>query len=70
MLDDLSSDHLIRPYQNIRRHRQADLFRCFQIDDELELDRLLDGKVGGLCAFQNFVNVAAERRSKSRAFTP
>jgi hypothetical protein len=28
-----------------------------QIDDEIELSRLLDRKVGGLCAAQNFVNI-------------
>ena len=29
--------------QDIRRHRQTDLLGRFQIDDELELHRLLDG---------------------------
>jgi hypothetical protein len=28
-----------------------------QIDDEIELSRLLDRKVDGLCAAQNFVNI-------------
>ena len=41
-------NHLIRPLQHLGRDRQADLLRGFEIDDELELDRLLDGKVGGL----------------------
>ncbi len=43
----MSSYDPIRPHQHVGRDRQADLLRCFQIDDELELDRLLDGKVGG-----------------------
>jgi len=34
-------DHPIRPRQHIRRNRQADLFGRFEIDDELELFRLL-----------------------------
>ena len=33
---------LIRPYQHVRWNRQADLLGGFQIDDELELFRLLD----------------------------
>ena len=41
-------DHLVRSYQHIRRNRQADLLRCFQVDDELELLRLLHGEVSGL----------------------
>ena len=36
------SDHFIRPHQHVRRNRQADLLGGFQIDDELELRRLLD----------------------------
>jgi hypothetical protein len=38
-----SSDNSICSHQHIRRNRQADLLRRFQIDDELKLDRLLDG---------------------------
>ena len=33
-------------------YRQADLLRGFQIDDELELHRLLYGQVGGLSTFK------------------
>ena len=50
-------NHLIRPRQHIRRNRQADLLRGFQIDDQLELCRLLDGQIGGLGAFQNLVHI-------------
>src|SRR6266576_2746984 len=49
-------DHLIRPRQHIRWNRLADLLRCFQIDDELELCRLLDRQLGGLRAFKNFID--------------
>ncbi len=44
----MSSYDPVRSNQHIRRNRQADLLRCFQIDDELELHWLLDGKVGWL----------------------
>ena len=36
------SDYSIRPRQHIRRNGQTDLLRGFQIDDQLELRRLLD----------------------------
>src|SRR5262245_57599315 len=49
-------DHLIRSYQHIRRNRQADLLCRLEVDDELELRRLLHGQVGGLGAFQNLVD--------------
>ena len=38
----LLSNDLIRPRQYVRWNRQADLLGRFQIDDELELDRLLN----------------------------
>src|SRR5262249_62018864 len=41
------SNHPIRPCQHIRRNRQADLLGGFQIDDELELLRLLHPEIGG-----------------------
>jgi hypothetical protein len=44
-------DHLIRPRQHVGRNRQADLLGRFQIDDELELCRLLHRQVGGLGSF-------------------
>ena len=52
-----SLNYLIRSRQHIRRNRQADLLRGFEIDDELELRRLLHWQVGGLCTFQNLVDV-------------
>ena len=48
----------IRSRQHVRRNRQADLLRGFQIDDEFELRRLLHGKFGWLGAFENLVYVA------------
>jgi hypothetical protein len=48
-------DDLIRPRQQRRREREAECLGGLQINDELELRRLLDWKVGGLGAFQNLV---------------
>src|SRR5262249_19586870 len=50
-------DHFVRSEQHVRRNREADLFGCFEIDDELELLRLLDWEITGLGAFQNLVRV-------------
>ena len=57
VLDDLSFDDLICSDQNIGRDRQADLLRRLEIDDELELHRLLDRKIGGLAAFEYLVDI-------------
>jgi hypothetical protein len=46
-----SPNNLVRPRQYVRRNREADLFRGFQIDDQLELVRLLDRKIASLGTF-------------------
>ena len=43
---------------DVGRNRQSDPLRRLQIDDELELGRLLDGKVGWLRALQDLVDVS------------
>src|SRR5215831_12417580 len=50
------SNDFIRSRQHIRRDRQADLLRRLEVDDQLELCRLLDWQVRGLCAFQDLVD--------------
>jgi hypothetical protein len=51
------TNHLIRPSQHVGRDCQADLLRCFEIDDELKLLGLLHRKISGLSAFQDFIDV-------------
>src|SRR5438094_2848803 len=51
-----SLNYVVGSNQDVRRNRQADLLRCFQVDDEFKFRRLLDGKVGWLSSFENFVN--------------
>jgi hypothetical protein len=34
----------VRPHQHIRRDRQTDLLRSFEVDDQLKLFRLLNGQ--------------------------
>ena len=54
----------------LRRNRQADLLRGFEVDDELELDRLFHRQICWRRAFQNLVHVgrgAPEQVVKARA---
>ena len=51
-----SLDHLVRPRQHVRRNRQADLLGSLQVDDQLELRGLLHREIGGLGAFEDFIN--------------
>src|SRR5215813_10849928 len=53
----LSLNHFVRPRQHVRWNRQADLLGRFKVDNELELLRLLHGKVGGFGTFQDLVHV-------------
>ena len=50
-------DHSISSHQDIRRNRQADLLGRLKIDYELELYRLLNGKVSGLSTFEDLVYI-------------
>jgi len=52
-----SFDHLVRPVQHGLRNREADLLRGLEIDDKLELHRLLHGQVSRLRAFEDLVHV-------------
>ncbi len=46
----------IRPRQHIRRDHHTDLLGGLQVDYKLKLRRLLNGNIGGFCAFQDFVD--------------
>src|SRR5262249_2418789 len=48
-------DHLTSPIQQRLRNRQANLLRCFQIDDEFKLRRLLHRQIAGLGTLQDSV---------------
>ena len=52
-------NYFIRSRQYVRRYRQADLLGGLQIDDELELDRLLHWKISWLGTFQNLVHIGS-----------
>jgi hypothetical protein len=50
-------DYPIRPHQHVGRNRQADLLGCFQVDDQLELRRLLHREIGWFGTFKNLVHI-------------
>ncbi len=49
-------DHLVGPQQQRLRDREPERLRSLRVDDQLELDWLLDRKVGGFCALEDFVD--------------
>src|SRR5258705_12454086 len=51
-------DHLIRPLQERRRNRQAEGLGRLEVDHQFELGGLLDGKIAGLGALEDLVDVA------------
>jgi hypothetical protein len=50
-------DDLIRQRQQGRRDREAERLGRLEVDDQLELGRLLDGEIAGFGAFQNLVHM-------------
>src|SRR5499433_2409285 len=58
MLASPSLNHLIRPRQQRGRDREADGLGGLEVDDQLECGGLPDGKITGLRAFEDAVNVA------------
>src|SRR6187401_410435 len=53
-----SSNHPIRPREQVWGHSQTDRIRRFQVDRKLELHRLLDRQVRGFGAFEYLVDIA------------
>src|SRR5207245_9287375 len=50
-------DDLVCPRQHRWWDRQSERLGGFEVDDQLELGGLFDGEVGGLCAFEDLVDV-------------
>src|SRR3979409_1016370 len=59
MLADALLDNLVRPAQQGVWDREAEGLGRLEVDDQLELRWLLDGKVAGLGAFENLVHVGS-----------
>jgi hypothetical protein len=58
-------DHAVSPQQHRLRDGEAERLRRLEVDDQFELRGLLDGKVAGLGAFENLVDVG-RRPTRSR----
>src|SRR5262245_7192530 len=52
-------DYLIRPLQERRRDREAEGFGGLEVDDQIELRDLLEGKISRLCTLQDLINVVS-----------
>jgi hypothetical protein len=52
----LPTGSLHRRQQRRRRDGEAERLGGLEVDDELELGRLLDGEIGGLCALEDLVD--------------
>ena len=50
-------DNLVGAGEEHRRNRQAERFCSFEVDHQLELRRLFDGKIGRYCTPQDFINI-------------
>src|SRR5690349_24816664 len=62
-----SANHSVRSRQHFLRNHHSDLLRRFQVDDELELRRLLNRKIGWFGATLRILSTsAASRRYLSR----
>src|SRR5215510_7636420 len=60
MLASPSLNHLIRPRQQRWWDRQAESLGSLEVDDELELRRLLDRQVGGFRALEDLVHIGGD----------
>src|SRR6516225_12278112 len=52
-----SLDHLVGAGEQSWCHRETERSRCLEINDQLELRRLLDRKVGGLLALEDAIDI-------------
>jgi hypothetical protein len=59
-------NHLVGAGEERFGNRKADLFRSFDVDDQLELRRLLDRKIGRLCPIYHFDDKRSRTPSQIR----
>jgi hypothetical protein len=65
-----SLDDLVGPDQDRLGDREAERLSGLEVNDELELGGLLDGKVGGFGALEDSVDVASGTRKLSGILRP
>ena len=54
-------NHLVGTHEQRHRHVEAERFGGLEVDDQLELRRLLDWQIGGLLALENPAGVVADQ---------
>ena len=59
-------DHLVGAQQKGFGNGEADGLGDFEVDDKLDPCRQLDREIGGLCAFEYFVDVIAGAMASAR----
>src|SRR5207245_1440358 len=64
------SDHLIRLEEDMWGNRQPERLGSLEVDDQLELHRLLHRQVGGLGAFEDLVHIGGGAAEHVRATHP
>src|SRR2546426_6694985 len=62
-----SLDDLVGPDQQRLGNRQAERPGGLEVDDQLELGRLLDGEIGRLGAFENLVDIGSGAAEQNRS---
>ena len=60
--------YLVGPEQQRGRYGEAQRFGGLEVDDQVELSRLLDGQLGRIGALQDLVAYVAARRRNSSVF--
>src|SRR5260370_30477458 len=66
----VSFAHLVGGGEQGRWHRKAKCLGGLEIDDKLEVSRLLDRQIGWLCSFKNLPDVNASRTIQRREARP
>src|SRR5439155_20986946 len=63
-------DHMICPLEDGLRDRQAECFRRYQVDEQLEFGGLFDRQIGGLRSLENLSHITRNTRGLKNTVWP